>query len=275
MSSSGTPKADLWAQRIAHQLRDLGMTGGGQTEDGTLLGEPVLFISQKTNLFKPKVEFLVYNRNGQQIGVVSQVPRSETRIQLMDMQGTPYLELVRRGTGRKADVLVTSHEGSPLGLLARHRGTVEKAIGDSRIGKVVRGVGEVAGTAGDLATMAVWSIPVVGTYLGTTIGLGAAAGDAVLEGLKGQVRFHIDDAGANRIGVLVAEGDPPTDMAILDINGATIARIRKVPRPSGWKQSPNGANYAVEFPRLLDEPFRSLAVASAVAIGPVTQHLGT
>lgn len=276
MKSRETPGVDRRAIRIPLRLRDLGMTGGGRVGDGTLLSEPVLFMNQNASPFDDRVEYLVYNRQGQQVGVVANVPRSETRLFLADVQGRSYLELIRRGQGRNAEMLVTSPDGSPMGRLTRHRGVIEKAISDSGIGNAVEGVGEVIGAAGVLAALTLRRIPFVGKSIFSGIGLGAAAGEAVLDAIpKGLIRFCIDDADSRRLGVLVAESDSPIEFTILDEKGAVAARISKAPQVLAREQFTNATNYAVEFPRLLDEPLRSLALMSAVAIGPIFEHLCT
>jgi len=252
------------------------MTGGGRVGDGTLFSEPVLFMNQNGSLFDDRVEYLVYNRQGQQMGVVAQVPRSETRLHLTDVQGRSYLELIRRGEGRNAEILVTSPDGSPIGRLTRNRGILKKAIDDSGIGAVVEGLGEVVVAAGALTALTLRKIPFAGKSLFNAVGLGAAAGEAVLDAIpKGQVQLVIDDSGSKRLGVVVAESETPTEFTILDAEGAVAARIAKAPQVLAREQFTNATNYAVDFPRPLDEPFRSLALATAVAIAPIVEHLNT
>lgn len=252
------------------------MTGGGRVGDGTLFSEPVLFMNQNGSLFDDRVEYLVYNRQGQQMGVVAQVPRSETRLHLTDIQGRSHLELIRRGEGRNAEILVTSPDGSPIGRLTRHRGILKKAIDDSGIGAVIEGLGEVAVAAGALTALALRKIPFAGKSLFNAVGLGAAAGEAVLDAIpKDQVHLVIDDSGSKRLGVVVAESETPTEFTILDAEGAAAARIAKAPQVLAREQFTNATNYAVEFARPLDEPFRSLALATAVAIAPIFEHLTT
>lgn len=108
------------------------------------------------------------------------------------------------------------------------------------------------------------------------IGLGAAAGEAVLEAIpKGQVQLVIDDAGSKRLGVLVPEAEAPTELTILDAEGALAARIAKPPQVLAREQFTNVTSYAVELPRPLDERFRLLSLAMAVASGPIFEHLNT
>ena len=277
MGSADTSGIDRRAIRIPLRLRDLGMTGGGRVGDGTLLSEPVLFMNQNLGFLDDRVEYLVFSRHGQQLGVLASVPRSGTRLHVADVQGRSYFELVRRGEGRKAEMLVTSPDGSPMGQVRRQRGILEKAIADSEIGQAVTGVGEAAGEIAMLPLLALHHIPFVGKPLVRGILGGAGAvGEAISHAAtKGKVTFCIDDAGSNRLGVVVADADAPTEFTILDVKGEVAARIVKAPQVLAREEFTKAVNYAVEFPRLLDEPFRTLALATAVAIGPVFQHLGT
>lgn len=277
MGSKDRSGVDRRALRIPHRLRDLGMTGGDRVGDGTLLSEPVLFMNQNASLFDDGPEYLVYNKQGQQMGVVAQVPRSQTRLYLADVRGRSYLELIRRGDGRSAEILVTSADGSMIGRLARHRGTLRRAFDDGALGETASRVGDVAGGIAVLPLLALWEIPLVGKPIAKGIFRGAAAvGEAVVGAItKGQVQIDIEDPNSKRLGTVVAEHEAPTEFTILDSREAVVARIVQAPQVLAREEFMKTTNYAVEFPRLLDEPFRSLALATAVAIGPVFEHLNT
>ncbi len=110
--------------------------------------------------------------------------------------------------------------------------------------------------------------------MGFGIALGRDVAGLVVDGAKpkSRPRYCLDDSDGHRLGVVTEDSDSG-EMAIQDVRGTHLARVAKAELTSNRKQWSSGNHFAVEFPILLEDPFRSLVFATAVAISPVKNHL--
>jgi uncharacterized protein YxjI len=89
-------------------------------------------------------------------------------------------------------------------------------------------------------------------------GAGGEIGQVVQENMVGLIRFGLV-AGDRRVGSINTENSRAWNFNIQDESGAEVARITKT--WEGWAKT-----YVVHIHRPLDEPLRSLVVASALTV---------
>lgn len=84
-------------------------------------------------------------------------------------------------------------------------------------------------------------------------------------GVIGGVRFTLESGGRS-VGSMKAEGWSSWDFAVEDRTGSEVARITKT--WAGWAKErfTKADNYVVEIHKALDEPLRSLVLATALTV---------
>ena len=94
---------------------------------------------------------------------------------------------------------------------------------------------------------------------------GGEIGQLVQENVFGKIRFGLHSEG-RQVGSLDAENWRAWDFAIKDESGAEVARIRKTFEGVGRALFTTADNYVVRIHRPLEDPLRSLVVASALTV---------
>ncbi len=96
-------------------------------------------------------------------------------------------------------------------------------------------------------------------------GSGREVGQIVQENMIGKIRFGLE-AGGQKLGSINAENWRAWNFNIQDAQGEEIARITKTWEGLAKTVFTTADNYVVQIKRLLDEPLRSLVVASALSV---------
>lgn len=98
-----------------------------------------------------------------------------------------------------------------------------------------------------------------------TDGLGQPVGDVVQQNAIGKIRFALE-AGGQTLGSINAENWRAWNFAIQDHTGAEVARITKTWEGMATTLFTTADNFVVQIHRQLEEPLRSLVVASALCV---------
>ena len=98
-----------------------------------------------------------------------------------------------------------------------------------------------------------------------TDGLGQPVGDVVQQNAIGKIRFALE-AGGQTLGAINAENWRAWNFAIQDHTGAEVARITKTWEGLATTLFTTADNFVVQIHRQLEEPLRSLVVASALCV---------
>ena len=96
-------------------------------------------------------------------------------------------------------------------------------------------------------------------------GTGADVGEVVQENMFGKIRFAFM-AGGERLGGIQAENWRAWDFSVRDADDDEIARITKTFEGVAKTLFTTADNYVLQRHRPLDEPLRSLVVASALTV---------
>lgn len=137
--------------KVAEQVVGLGMRGAGVDAThlphgtGTFFGEPVLVVNQKVKLIEVTNQYAVYDRDGKQIGYVTQVGQSTAKkvlrlvssldqfmthqLEARDMNHNVILRLTRPRKVLKSTVIVADGAGNEIGRIVQ-----ENAIGKIHFG---------------------------------------------------------------------------------------------------------------------------------------------
>ncbi len=98
-----------------------------------------------------------------------------------------------------------------------------------------------------------------------TDGFAQPVGDVVQQNAIGKIRFNLE-SGGQVVGSLNAENWRAWNFAILDHTGAEVARITKTWEGLATTLFTTADNFVVQIHRQLDEPLRSMVVASALCV---------
>ena len=94
---------------------------------------------------------------------------------------------------------------------------------------------------------------------------GSEVGRIVQENMVGKIRFGLE-SGGQRVGGINAENWRAWNFSITDAGGAEVARITKTWEGLAKTMFTTADNYVVQLHRRLEEPLRSLVVASALSV---------
>jgi uncharacterized protein YxjI len=97
-------------------------------------------------------------------------------------------------------------------------------------------------------------------------GDGSEIGRVVQQNVIGKIRFGLVGADGTAVGAIYAENWRAWDFSISDASGAEVARVTKKWAGLGRELFTTADNYVVSVPSPLDEPLRSMVVASALCI---------
>ena len=104
-------------------------------------------------------------------------------------------------------------------------------------------------------------------------GLGTELGAIVQQNAIGKIRFNLESGGQS-VGSMNAENWRAWNFAILDAEGTEVARITKTFEGLAKTMFTTADNYVVKIHRPLQEPLRSLVVASALAVDTALKQDG-
>ena len=128
------------ADKIADQIAGTGYRGAGITEaafagGGGLFDEPILIVNQKAKIIELKNEYGVFNAQGQQVGIVTEVGQSAAkkairlltsfdqflthRYLITDPSGNPVLQLTRPAKVMKSTIIVSDGAGTEIGRIVQ------------------------------------------------------------------------------------------------------------------------------------------------------------
>lgn len=96
-------------------------------------------------------------------------------------------------------------------------------------------------------------------------GAGRAIGSVIQKNALGKIKFGLE-AGGRNVGSINAENWRAWNFSILDSNGTEIARITKTWEGLAKTMFTTADNYVLHIHRELEDPLRSLVVASALSV---------
>ena len=196
-----------------------------------MLDERELVIKQRSKLIALRVEFDVFDADGGELGSVVQAGRDAWDKTLHPRADAATLELAASlGVEPR-----TAHLLTPF---------------------------EIRSPAGDVLLRLV-HIKALKSSVAVCAPDGREIGRITLENVLGKSRFRFEAVGDN-VGSMKAVSWKRKNFAIADGEGTEIARVDMTKGTSGDRTDAN--DYAVHVHRSLEDPLRSLAVASAIAV---------
>ncbi|MBE7324536.1 DUF2510 domain-containing protein [Nocardioides sp. Y6] len=243
----------------------------------TLFTEQVLVVNQKVKVFGKKLGYAIYDQHGHQLGMVEELRRDlattlsdkywgrseerrEHRFRVVDMDGRILLAMTRPRLGffqMKAKLVIDGPGGAPVGHIAHESHGIKGAAGEAAKAGVDSTTAIVTGAIGGIA----------GIFAGTAVASVQGKMSAAAAGLgkSGHARFGLE-ANGQRLGSVHAESSKEWDFRVCDPAEVEVARITKT--WAGWAKErfTKADNYVVQMHQPLEEPFRSLVLASALAI---------
>lgn len=122
-------------EKVQHQVQDKAGARAAWTGDGTLFGEPILVVNQKTKLIELTNEYSVFDADGNRLGGMTQVGQSMAKkalrlvsnvdqfmthkLEIHDAEGTPVLLVTRPRKFLKSKVLVERPSGEAVGEIVQ------------------------------------------------------------------------------------------------------------------------------------------------------------
>ena len=138
------------AAGIQKQVEQLAGIQGASAGGGTLFTEPILVVNQKARIIEINNEYAIYTQDGTQIGAVRQVGQSTAKkvlrvvsnldqymthhLQVVGHDGQVALSLTRPAKVMKSKIVVTGHDGQPVGEIVQ-----QNMIGKIRFGLQANG----------------------------------------------------------------------------------------------------------------------------------------
>jgi uncharacterized protein YxjI len=214
------------AEKIRQQVTGTGARGAGidphatPSGGGTIFTEPVLVVNQKAKLIEINNQYAVFDRNGTQLGFVTQVGQSTAKkilrvvssldqflthtLQVCDMAGNVLVQLTRPAKVFKSTVVVTDANGAELGRI-------------------------------------------------------------VQQNVIGKIHFGLE-SGGHSYGSIHAENWRAWNFSVQNHEGREVARVTKTFEGVAKTLFTTADNYVVQIHEPLQEPLRTLVVASALSI---------
>ena len=175
---------------------------------------------------------------------------------------------------QKAKLIELTNEYAIFDQDGRQLGAVRQ-VGQSTARKVLRFVSsldqflthrlEVVDAAGALLLVLTRPAKVFKSRIVVEDALGQAVGEIVQENMVGKINFGLH-AGGRRVGAVKAENWRAWNFSITDDADTEVARITKKWEGLAKNLFTTADNYVVQIHRPLDEPLRSLVVASALGV---------
>ena len=114
--SPPSPANSRATDKIQRQVEKLGLANAIGNPDLAILNEPVLVINQKGKLVELRAEYAIYDQNGRQLAAV-RGKRMTSRMQVVDMNGRPLLELRREASLLRSKVTIAGASGVKIGRI--------------------------------------------------------------------------------------------------------------------------------------------------------------
>lgn len=175
---------------------------------------------------------------------------------------------------QKAKLIELTNEYAVFDGDGRQLGTVVQ-VGQSKARKVLRLVSsldqylshrlEVRDESGTVVLQLTRPAKILKSTVVVADAGGAEIGRIVQENVVGKIRFGFE-AGGSRVGGIQAENWRAWDFAVHDAAGREVARISKKWEGLAKNLFTTADNYVVQIPAPIDEPLRSLVVASALTV---------
>ena len=150
-----------------------------------------------------------------------------------------------------------------------------RQVGQSMAKKVLRVIGDVdqflthklqvVDMAGNVLLAVTRPAKIMRSRVIVADGAGREVGQIVQQNMIGKIRFGLQAGGAD-VGSINAENWRAWNFSIRDTGGTEVARITKTWEGLAKTMFTTADNYVVQIHRPLDEPLRSLVVASAVSV---------
>jgi uncharacterized protein YxjI len=175
---------------------------------------------------------------------------------------------------QKAKIIEVTNEYAVYDQHGRQLGAVRQ-VGQSTARKVLRVMTsldqylthrlEIVDAAGQPVLRVTRPGKVLKSRFQVETGAGAPVGEIVQENVFGKIRFGLT-AGGHPVGSINAENWRAWNFAIRDAAGTEVARITKTWEGLARAMFTTADNYVVTVHRPLEEPLRSLVVASALSV---------
>ncbi|MGV3758643.1 MAG: phospholipid scramblase-related protein [Actinomycetota bacterium] len=175
---------------------------------------------------------------------------------------------------QKAKLIEVNNEYAIFDQHANQIGAVRQ-VGQSMAKKVIRVLGsydqffthklQVVDMAGNVLLALTRPAKVLKSRVIIQDGLGNELGQVTQQNAIGKIRFNLE-AGGQVHGSVNAENWRAWNFNVLDASGAEVARITKTWEGLAKTMFTSADNYVVQIHRPLDEPLRSLVVASSLAV---------
>jgi uncharacterized protein YxjI len=187
--------------------------------------------------------------------------------------GTMFTEPVLV-VNQKAKIIEVNNEYAVYDQHGRQLGAVRQ-VGQSTAKKVLRVLTsvdqylthklQVVDTNGQVLLALTRPAKLVKSRIIVQDGRGTELGAIVQQNAIGKIRFNLE-AGGRTVGAMNAENWRAWNFAITDEGGTEVARITKTFEGLAKTMFTTADNYVVKIHRPLEEPLRSLVVASALAV---------
>jgi hypothetical protein len=226
--------------------------------EASILSEPILVVSQKPKRRGANVGYKVRDQHGKRIGAVEEVDRDvvkrtfdrrtdnirEYRLHVVDRNGRVLLAVTKPPSGWR---LIGQNDPGKWNEM------FVDAPDGTRIGRIVLdhiGVREAYRAATD---------PHSSDWKSRATAVVASLDTMAL------ARFRLEVDG-HQVGAVIADDRKEWDFRIEDDSGDEVARITK--SWAGWvkERFTRADNYVVDVPAAVEEPLRSLAIATALSI---------
>ena len=176
---------------------------------------------------------------------------------------------------QKAKLIEVNNEYAIFNQAGTQVGAVRQ-VGQSKLKKVVRVVSswdqfmthklQIVDMTGTPLLALTRPAKVIKSKIVVEDGAGREVGQIVQENMVGKINFGLHDAGGQKIGAIKAENWRAWNFSITDGAGTEVARITKTWEGLAKTLFTTADNFVVHIHRELDEPLRSLVVASALGV---------
>jgi uncharacterized protein YxjI len=123
-------------EKVQRDVQRAGRAGVAEYQGGgTVFNEPVLVVNQKAKLIEINNEYAIYDQNARQIAAVREVGQGALKkavrlftsydqylthkLQIVDMNGTPMLQLTRPAKFVKSRIIVADPAGNEVGQIVQ------------------------------------------------------------------------------------------------------------------------------------------------------------
>jgi uncharacterized protein YxjI len=136
VGDSHVPVVNRAPEKVQRDVQRAGQAGVAEYQGGgTVFNEPVLVVNQKAKLIEINNEYAIYDQNARQIAAVREVGQGALKkavrlftsydqylthkLQIVDMNGTPMLQLTRPAKFVKSRIIVADPAGNEVGQIVQ------------------------------------------------------------------------------------------------------------------------------------------------------------